>query len=327
MEKKITYLPGTYGRSIHFLEALDYYNGLNQTREDSIRNNVLFEAYKNGDEKMANKATPVPISEMRSYERDYEWEKLTLSEKQVRARAALPPKGRRYEREVEQLSIWQGDLGHVFMLDMVGVYRNLPTEGKVFYDVTAKKTLIGEYTSYTMMNHCPRIFIYQVLQGFVPTRRFIYELLKRPLEFPIVYTTSLHFSRGLKAEDYPKILVQATKAGHSGTCLHMIRCGTLPNYSQRSEIASLCVQIACDDAIESDEERVTMKPFRHVRAALSDVVEALGDKDEAYRIRTFRVMTEEEIATQAAKKEEAERLKREKESAQEDLLDIEDFEN
>lgn len=329
MEKKkaITYLPGTYGRNLAFLEALDYYNSIIQTREDSVRNNIVFEAYKNGDEEMANKALPVPLHEMATYDRDNEWEKLSLTEKQARIKKGAVPTQRRYQTEVAHLTMWQGDLGTVFMFDMIGVYRNLPYAGKVHYDVTTKKSIVGEYTNYTMNNLCPKIFVYQVLrQNFVPTRKYVYELISRSLEIPIVYITALHFARGIKEEDYPKILVRAASSGHSGTCLHMLHCGTLPNYAERTEIATICVRIVCDGTIEDDEERSTMSPFRRVRATLSDALATLGDKDEAHRIRTFRVMTEEEVAAAAERQAEKEREKQLKATAEDDLLDIDDFE-
>jgi hypothetical protein len=112
---------GKYERNRNFLYALEYYFGIDTPRSQVMRRLVLSSIMKN-DEATLNQLLPVPLDQMREYERDKAWEKLDCYKKREMIEKGEVPTYERYSMEIEELKRWDGTEQQIYREDMVGVY-------------------------------------------------------------------------------------------------------------------------------------------------------------------------------------------------------------
>jgi hypothetical protein len=310
MDKKegsVLYLPGHYGRP-HFLDAIEYIHGCAPTHKIMLIRKLLYDAYRDGDVATANKILPVPLEEIRDYNRNLKWEDLTLHAKYKAISEGNTPKEDRYEVELEHLKVWDGADTSLYSFDLIGVYRSISRKnGEVGWDVTARRKKVGISTENAIKHFSLNIIIHQILhEQLVPTRTMLIQIFSWPMEILLLNCILLHNAK-LKEIDYPSILLVAADHSIFQTVNHMISCGTIPNAVDRGKLArSIIICSKNTKSIEEGEQVSGEDGARDTLILFANKLEELGDINEAKRMRKSRVLTKEEIEARDQREKEVE---------------------
>lgn len=302
-KSQVTFSPGKYGRSLNWLHAIVYVSSLEASAKNQIVCRLIQQAYERDDVELANRLLPVRLDSIANYDRDEQWERLSSSVRIERCRSGSHSTSPRYAREKLESDTLTSPLvssgvvnAEIFRLDLFHLYSHLPYEGKVGYNVTVRRTNIGEYTQLALDNFSYHIILHQILyQGLVVTRALLKAMLTRSSEDVKLSMALLHCS-SLADEIYPSLLIDAASNGLLNTVAFMLNCNTLPDQPGRSKLVTqLVIRCKSGESIQLNEEIEPEDRPRRVWLALVKLAAELAGDKEAERLRTYRIMTEEEM--------------------------------